>query len=149
MNQGRNAVEILASQSGFLKDFYSTCVHYKCNIEKKICISLTLEKYCMTTASVYQYRDKEYWINQKQLFTVDTRESLLTFAHAISVPLQLTVLHAGNDVKQGKDLLLGEGGSCWYHQAPREVSCAVVHRLVVAGVNWWIQIFQYICMLQI
>lgn len=61
--------------------------------------------------------------------------SLLTFAHPISVPLQLTVFHAGNDVKQGKDLLLCEGSSGRYHQAPGEVSIAVVHGLVVVGVN--------------
>lgn len=69
--------------------------------------------------------------------TTPPRQSVLslTFAHPVSVSLKLTVLHARNDVKQGKNLLLGKRSPCWHHQAPCEFTRAEVHHLVVARIR--------------
>lgn len=58
-----------------------------------------------------------------------------TFAHSVSVSLQLTVFHAWDEVKQSKNLLLREPSPCWHHQAPCEVTRAVVHQLVATWVS--------------
>lgn len=64
-----------------------------------------------------------------------------TFAHAVSVPLQLAVFHPGNDVKQRKDLLLGQPGAGGHHQAAGQVGAtaagagAVVHHGVADGLG--------------
>lgn len=58
-----------------------------------------------------------------------------TFAHSICISLQLTVLHARNEVKQSKNLLLGERSPRRHHQAPREVAGAVVDHRVAVGVG--------------
>lgn len=60
----------------------------------------------------------------------------LTFAHSIRVSLQFTVFHAWNEVKQSKNLFLGESGSSRHHQAACNVPRAVVHELVAARVSW-------------
>lgn len=54
-----------------------------------------------------------------------------TFAHAIRVSVKLTVLHAWDEVKQSKDLLLGERGPRGHHQRAGELALAVVHHGVV------------------
>lgn len=59
-----------------------------------------------------------------------------TFAHSICVSLQLTVFHAWNEVKQSKNLFLGESGSSRHHQAACDVPGAVVHELIAAWVTW-------------
>ena len=59
----------------------------------------------------------------------------LTFAHSISISLQLTVFHTRNDVKQSKDLFLGQCSPCWHHQTACKFTRAEVHHLIVAGVS--------------
>lgn len=58
-----------------------------------------------------------------------------TFAHSICISLQLTVLHARNEVKQSENLLLGKCSPRRHHQAPREVAGAVVDHRVAARVG--------------
>lgn len=71
-------------------------------------------------------------IDLYQLFHMDS----LTFAHSIRVSLQFTVFHAWNEVKQSKNLFLGESSSSRHHQAACDVPRAIVHELVAARVSW-------------
>lgn len=64
------------------------------------------------------------------------KTKVLTFAHSVAVPLQLTVLHTGNNVKQSKDLLLAERSPCGDHETAWEFTGTVIYDCVVPGLSW-------------